>query len=102
MHGFRIELEEVDHHLDKVSLINQATTVPKYDKDNKVNQLIAYVVAEKNDYPTELALTQAIKKELAETTLNYMIPQRFKYVDSLPLTMNGKIDRKSLMQEVNS
>lgn len=102
MHGFRIELEEVDHHLDKVSLINQATTVPKYDKDHKVNQLIAYVVAEKNDYPTELALTQAIKKELAETTLNYMIPQRFKYVDSLPLTMNGKIDRKSLMQEVNS
>ena len=102
MHGFRIELEEVDHHLDKVSLINQATTVPKYGRDHKVNQLIAYVVAEKNDYESELALTQAIKKELSETTLNYMIPQRFKYVDSLPLTMNGKIDRKSLMQEVNS
>ncbi len=32
LHGFRIELEDVDHHLDKVSYVAQATTVPRYGK----------------------------------------------------------------------
>lgn len=101
LHGFRIELEDVDHHLDRVSLVSQATTVPKYDKNHKVQQLIAYVVAKENDFEDEFKLTQAIKKELNETMMSYMMPQRFIYVDSLPLTNNGKIDRKSLMKEVN-
>lgn len=101
LHGFRIELEDVDHHLDRVSLVSQATTVPKYDKNHKVQQLIAYVVAKENDFEDEFKLTQAIKKELSETMMSYMMPQRFIYVDSLPLTNNGKIDRKSLMKEVN-
>ena len=101
LHGFRIELEDVDHHLDRVSLVSQATTVPKYDKNHKVQQLIAYVVAKENNFEDEFKLTQAIKKELNETMMSYMMPQRFIYVDSLPLTNNGKIDRKSLMKEVN-
>ncbi|MCP0886813.1 D-alanine--poly(phosphoribitol) ligase subunit DltA [Ligilactobacillus sp. WILCCON 0076] len=101
MHGFRIELEDVDHHLDKVSIISQATTVPKYNKEHKVSQLVAYVVTKEKNYQNAFELTQAIKRELTETTLSYMIPQRFKYVDSLPLTINGKIDRKFLVQEVN-
>src|SRR5699024_8823499 len=101
LHGFRIELEDVDHHLDRVSLVSQATTVPKYDKNHKVQQLIAYVVVKENDFEDEFKITQAIKKELSETMMSYMMPQRFIYVDSLPLTNNGKIDRKSLMKEVN-
>lgn len=101
VHGFRIELEDVDHHLSQVSLISQATTVPKYDKNHKVSQLIAYIVPEENEFEDDFKLTQAIKKELAEIMMSYMMPQRFVYVDSLPLTPNGKIDRKSLMKEVN-
>lgn len=83
-------------------MISQATTVPKYDKNHKVSQLIAYIVPEDNDYEDEFKLTQAIKKELQEIMMAYMMPQRFVYVDSLPLTPNGKIDRKSLMKEVNN
>lgn len=101
LHGFRIELEDVDHHLGQVSLVSQATTVPKYDKNHKVSQLIAYIVPEDNNFEDEFKLTQAIKDELQETMMSYMMPQRFVYVDSLPLTPNGKIDRKSLMKEVN-
>lgn len=101
LHGFRIELEDVDHHLDKVSLVSQAVSVPKYGKDHKVQQLIAYIVANENDFDSEFKLTQAIRAELKESMMDYMMPQKFVYVDSLPLTNNGKIDRKSLMKEVN-
>ncbi len=73
-------------------------------KDHKVSQLIAYVVKDETktaDFESDFKLTQAIKQELLETMMSYMMPQKFIYVDSLPLTANGKIDRKSLMKEVN-
>ncbi|KRL03063.1 D-alanine--poly(phosphoribitol) ligase subunit DltA [Liquorilactobacillus capillatus] len=101
LHGFRIELEEVDHHLDQVSLIAQATTVPKYGPDHKVSQLIAYVAAKDNDFKSNFELTKAIKEELKDLMMPYMMPQRFVYLDSLPLTPNGKVDRKCLIKEVN-
>lgn len=101
VHGYRIELEDVDHYLNQVSYIKQAVVVPKY-KDHKVQQLIAYVIPNENEFEKSYELTKAIKAELAETVMDYMIPQRFVYVDQLPLTTNGKIDRKGLINEVNS
>lgn len=101
LHGFRIELEDIDHHLEKVSYVKQATVVPKY-QEHKVQQLVAYVVANENDFEKAYQLTKAIKEELSEGVMDYMIPQKFVYVDQLPLTANGKIDRKRLINEVNS
>lgn len=101
LHGFRMELEDIDHHLMKVSYVEKATVVPKY-KDHKVQQLVAFVVAKENDFAKEFELTKAIKAELAQTVMDYMIPQRFVYVKELPRTANGKIDRKGLMNEVNT
>lgn len=101
LHGYRMELEDIDHHLNEVSYIGQAAAVPKY-KDGKVQQLIAYVVVKDNPFEKDYQLTKAIKKELAETVMDYMIPQRFVYVDHLELTQNGKIDRKGLINEVNN
>jgi D-alanine--poly(phosphoribitol) ligase subunit 1 len=100
LHGFRIELEDIDHHLEKVSYVKQATVVPKY-QDHKVQQLVAYVVANDNDFEKAYQLTKAVKEELAEGVMEYMIPQKFVYVEQLPLTANGKIDRKRLINEVN-
>ncbi|WP_265456729.1 D-alanine--poly(phosphoribitol) ligase subunit DltA [Enterococcus sp. HY326] len=99
-HGYRIELEDIDHHLDDVSLVKQATVVPKY-VENKVEQLIAYVVPEANDFEKEFKLTKAIKEELAGLVMDYMVPQKFIYVEELPLTANGKVDRKGLIAEAN-
>lgn len=101
LHGYRIELEDVDHHLAAVSVINQAIAIPKYDKDHKVSQLLAYVVVKETQNKDVNQLTKEIKDELNQTMMAYMMPQRFIYVDSLPLTQNGKIDRKKLMAEVN-
>ena len=99
-HGYRIELEDIDHHLSKVPLVKQAVVVPRY-QENKVEQLIAYVVPEENSFEKEFQLTKAIKESLNKLVMDYMIPQRFVYVDQLPQTPNGKIDRKGLINEVN-
>jgi len=101
MHGYRIELEEVNHFLAQQQHIEQAVAVPKYDKEHKVTQMIAYVVPKENDFESNFALTTAIKKDLQGMMMEYMIPQRFVYQTSLPLTPNGKIDVKSIIKEVN-
>ncbi|CAM3051870.1 D-alanine--poly(phosphoribitol) ligase subunit DltA [Lactiplantibacillus plajomi] len=101
MHGYRIELEEVDHFLSQQRYIEQAVAVPKYNKEHKVTQMIAYVVPKQNDFESDFALTTAIKKDLQGMMMEYMIPQRFVYQESLPLTPNGKIDVKSIIKEVN-
>ncbi|AVK60484.1 D-alanine--poly(phosphoribitol) ligase subunit 1 [Lactobacillus sp. CBA3605] len=101
MNGYRIELEEVDHFLGQQQHIKQAVAVPKYNKDHKVTQMIAYVVPKANDFASDFALTTAIKKDLQGMMMEYMIPQRFVYQTSLPLTPNGKIDVKSIIKEVN-
>lgn len=101
LHGYRIELEDIDHHLASVSYVKQAAVVPKY-QNHKVQQLVAFVVAHPHDFEKEFKLTKAIKEELSSSVMDYMIPQKFIYVDQLPLTANGKIDRKGLMNEVNA
>ncbi|EPC75321.1 D-alanine--poly(phosphoribitol) ligase subunit 1, partial [Lacticaseibacillus paracasei subsp. paracasei Lpp126] len=101
LHGYRIELEDVDHNLNQVSYIKQASTVPRYNKDHKVAQLIAFAVAKPNDFESDMKLTQAVKAELGKMVMEYMIPQRIIYRDKLPLTANGKVDRKALIAEVN-
>lgn len=100
-HGYRIELEDIDHHLADVSYVEKATIVPKYN-NHKVQQLIAFVVVKEQPFEREFQLTKAIKEELSQTVMDYMIPQKFIYVDQLPLTTNGKIDRKGLINEVNA
>lgn len=101
LHGYRIELEDIDHHLASVSYVKQAAVVPKY-QNHKVQQLVAFVVANPHEFEKEFKLTKAIKEELSYSVMDYMIPQKFIYVEQLALTANGKIDRKGLMNEVNA
>lgn len=101
LHGYRIELEDIDHHLASVSYVKQAAVVAKYH-NHKVQQLVAFVVAHPHEFEKEFKLTKAIKAELSLSVMDYMIPQKFIYVEQLPLTANGKIDRKGLTNEVNA
>lgn len=101
LHGFRIELEEVAQHLTQSSWVEQAAAVPRYDQNGEVKQLLAIVVAKDNDFEKPMDLTNAIKDELKDVIMPYMMPSRFIYRDEMPLTQNGKIDLKGLIAEVN-
>ncbi|UVF02612.1 D-alanine--poly(phosphoribitol) ligase subunit DltA [Streptococcus equinus] len=102
--GYRIELEEVSQNLNKSEYIKSAVAVPRYNKDHKVQNLLAYVVLKEGvaeQFERQLDITKAIKEDLKDIMMDYMMPSKFLYRDSLPLTPNGKIDIKGLMNEVN-
>lgn len=102
LNGYRIELEEVDHYLSQQKLIKQAVAVPKYNQQHKVTALLAYVVLQTATDRPAFEVTKILKQQLQREMMAYMIPQRFIYRSSLPLTINGKIDVKAMIKEANT
>ncbi|GEL13294.1 D-alanine--D-alanyl carrier protein ligase [Lapidilactobacillus concavus DSM 17758] len=100
--GYRIELEEINFYLRQSQLIEQGVVVPRYNQEHRVNQLIAFIVPTESPVASENDLTKAIKQELQDNLMPYMIPQRFVYRESLPRSANDKVDIKALILEVNS
>ncbi|MGY0034997.1 amino acid adenylation domain-containing protein [Pedobacter sp. NJ-S-72] len=87
--GFRIELGEIENVLQQNDAIVQAAVIVKTDESGN-KRLVAYVVAE-GVFDRE-ATVSWLKNHLPE----YMVPGLFVALDELPLTGNGKIDRKGL------
>jgi amino acid adenylation domain-containing protein len=87
--GYRIELAEIEQTLEKNDLIQQAVVTGNEDETGN-KRLIAYLIA-KTDFNKE-EIIDYLKKKLPE----YMIPGLFIKMEKMPLTENGKIDRKRL------
>ena len=91
-------------NLNKSRYVDSAVAVPRYNKDHKVQNLLAYIVLKdgvEEQFDKALDITKAIKEDLKDIMMDYMMPSKFLYRDDLPLTPNGKIDIKGLMNEVN-
>jgi len=87
--GFRIELGEVEVVLNKIETIKDCVVVAKEDANGN-KRLLAYVVA-----GDEINI-QEIRDNLSKSLPDYMVPSLFVSLQKMPLTPNGKIDRKSL------
>ncbi len=85
--GFRIELEGIQNRLSEIEGIEGAVVLDKGEAENKY--LCAYYVAEKEYSAAQLR--EALKNNLPD----YMIPSYFIKLKELPLTSNGKVDRRS-------
>jgi len=88
--GFRIELGEIEAILSTHPHVEHGIVIPREDTPNN-KRLVAYVVSEDPDL-TPLELRQFLQDKLPE----YMIPSRFFILEQLPITPNGKVDRKAL------
>ncbi|MEM8909100.1 MAG: thioesterase domain-containing protein, partial [Bacteroidota bacterium] len=87
--GYRIELGEVEAVLSACPLVNQAVVVAK-ENGNGDKKLIAYIVAGVG-YTLE-----KVKDFLTSKLPSYMLPALFVPIEELPLTENGKINKKAL------
>jgi surfactin family lipopeptide synthetase C len=89
--GFRIELEEIETELKKHPEVKDSVVVAQLEGDSGV-RLLAYVVPERPGQPPA-----KLELYLRKTLPHYMIPSSVVFLDQLPLTSNGKIDRRSLV-----
>ncbi|KAG0195601.1 hypothetical protein BGX28_001005, partial [Mortierella sp. GBA30] len=87
--GFRIELGEIEAHLVKHEWVSEAVVLALGDDEDK--QLVAYVVSEHKKQ-----LARNLRSHLAAELPQYMIPAAYVRLDAMPLTVNDKLDRKSL------
>ena len=90
--GYRIELEEIEHVLLDHPDVQAAVVLARDDLDG-VAGLIAHLVAADCREPGVKKLREFLKSRLP----NYMIPRGFIFLDRMPLTAHGKVDRPALM-----
>jgi len=84
--GYRVELGEIESALARHHAVREAVVIVRDER------LIAYWTPATNDYPTTSTLQDFLKQRLP----TQMIPAAFIHLDALPLTLNGKIDRRHL------
>ncbi|MEB4785095.1 amino acid adenylation domain-containing protein, partial [Paenibacillus jamilae] len=87
--GYRIELGEVETQLLKLEAVQEAVVIAREDEQGQ-KQLCAYVVA------NEEVVASVLRSTLSQKLPGYMIPSYLVQLEQMPLTPNGKIDRKAL------
>ncbi len=95
INGFRVEIEDIENNLAKVSNIARAAVIPVYDGE-KIQYLSAFVLLQAADGLPSLRRATRIKEELKEFLPAYMIPRKITALESFPLNTNGKVDKKKL------
>ncbi|MEO8666272.1 MAG: amino acid adenylation domain-containing protein, partial [Ignavibacteria bacterium] len=89
--GFRIELGEIEIVLIQCNDVKEAVVIAKEIREGD-KRLIAFVVPRGQDDASVNSIRQFLKDKLPE----YMIPSQFVFLDEIPLSQNGKVDRKAL------
>ncbi|WP_151737534.1 non-ribosomal peptide synthetase [Paenibacillus tengchongensis] len=87
--GYRMELGEIESRLRKVDGIGDVAVVARKSQSGE-DELVAYLVSR-----AEISVSQ-IKVQLQQNLPDYMIPSAFVMMKELPLTTNGKLDRRAL------
>lgn len=91
IHGYRIELGEIEAALSTHPAVGACVVVAREDRPGD-KRLVAYVVPQ----PGRIIPLDELRQHLAKQLPQYMLPAMFVSLPSLPLTRNGKIDRRAL------
>jgi pristinamycin I synthase 3 and 4 len=91
LRGFRIELGEIESAFLRQPDVSQAA-VTTQDHDSSGPRLVGYVVAS----PGAVVSTSSLRAALLAELPDYMVPAAIVVLDRLPLTLNGKLDRRAL------
>jgi len=99
--GYRIEPEEIEYTLLKQANIKEAVVIVRDDIPGEP-RLVAYLVLAAAENGGGRLQKHSVQQALMDTLPEYMVPDDFVLMSSIPITPNGKIDRKSLPKpEIN-
>jgi acyl-coenzyme A synthetase/AMP-(fatty) acid ligase len=90
--GYRIELQEIETALCKHQLISQAISI--FDKVK--NEVVCWYTTNHN----EAIDSNLLKIYCIKLLPTYMIPDKFVYLNSIPTTISGKVDKNALIQQL--
>jgi amino acid adenylation domain-containing protein len=99
--GHRIEPGEIENQLIRHAAVKDAAVIDRENKDD-TRHLCAYLVLHSPpglDSPGT-NLTTTLRDHLSARLPGYMVPSYFVYLDAIPLTPNGKLDRNALPEPV--
>jgi acyl-CoA synthetase (AMP-forming)/AMP-acid ligase II/acyl carrier protein len=91
LRGYRVELGEIEAVLQDHPAVRQAVVLLREDRPED-RRLVAYLVLHDKD-PLE---NQALREFLGKRLPDYMVPQMFLFIQDIPITPNGKVDRRAL------
>lgn len=89
INGYRVELEEIEHRLEKYDGVKEARIVVKKEDDG-FSRMFAFYTGTPND---------DLRMRLREELPYYMVPQEFSWVEKFPVSPNGKVDYKKLIED---
>ena len=93
--GFRIEPSEIESVLLEDSRIKDALVIPREDDGEK--RLAAYLITKDSSAGGESEITrESLRRRLSEKLPDYMLPAGYVFLETFPITPNGKVDRKAL------
>jgi D-alanine--poly(phosphoribitol) ligase subunit 1 len=97
LHGYRIELQDIETHLRAVPGVADAAVVP-VEREGEADHLVALVVPTGTLPAAGRALTDHVRTALADALPDYAIPRFVRSTAALPLTAHGKLDRRALRE----
>ncbi|MEM7314513.1 MAG: amino acid adenylation domain-containing protein, partial [Planctomycetota bacterium] len=92
LHGYRIELDEIDAVVASFPSVRRSATAVREDRPGD-KRLVGYLIPEGEDTTIDLV---ALREFALEQLPEYMVPGMFVIVDHFPQTPSGKLDRKAL------
>lgn len=98
LHGYRIELEDIEQNILKIPEVKNAVVTPNI-QDGRVKSLTAHLVYERV-VENRLKAAKKLKEEMRQFLPDYMIPKKIHFLEQIPMTVNGKADRKKLGGEM--
>lgn len=97
LHGYRIEIDDIEANLATVYGVKRGAVAQRI-RDGRVESLTAFVIRDGNLITDDYFGRKVIRTALREKMPSYMVPKRVIFLDELPVTNNGKLDRKRLRE----
>ena len=97
--GYRIEVGDVEANLRALPTVRDAVVVPVI-KSGAAQSLTAFVALLARNETSDFKLAHNLRSQLGERLPVYMLPRKFVFLDTFPMTANGKVDRTALARSL--